>query len=272
VKVIAGVLTHNARTYGREEMLHDVVESLAVEADLVIVLNNGTTDGTKPLSDDQATSRCEVRVIERKTLDASQSRCAHGMNALLRALGTTAADVIVHSNDDVLWTPGWRARVQDVWRHAPASLGIVSGLVEESYDWNAEYGLARFGSEKMVLRETVPAGAWTMRRNTLGVVLPVPTAILGFDDLPVCDRLRGLKWDLAALDLAEHVGAGRSTWGNRAHGTGRPFDWEKWPVTRRWRQPVALAAHDAEPTAVPRRVSWGSVNASDARESPDEPA
>jgi hypothetical protein len=235
VNVIAGVLTRDARTHRREHWLQQAVESLAREADQVIVLQNGTTDGSEPLSGPSSADRpgwSEVRILERQA-PPEQSRCAHGMNVLLRALGSTSADVIVHSNDDVIWTPGWRGRLQNVWRNAPANLAILDGLVEESFPWNHEYGLAEVNGERMVLRETVPGGAWTMRQSLLSVVLPVPTQNVGFDDLPVCDRLRGLGYDLAAMDLAEHAGAGRSTWGNVAHGTGRPFDWDRWPLTRR---------------------------------------
>jgi len=50
----------------------------------------------------------------------------------------------------------------------------------------------------------------------------------GGEDLEICARLRASGGLLCALDLAEHIGEKRSSWGNRSYLFAQPLDREEW--------------------------------------------
>lgn len=216
MKVVGAILTHNAERFGRSGMLRLAIRSLG-EADTVIVIDNGSDDGTEAF----------VESIGGTCYRASDGvhTCGRGMNVTITA-AAELGDLVVFSNDDIGWRPGWRDRLEAFWSAAPPEVAIVSGLLEDDYPWNAPLGVVDSGDVRGLIRATVPGGAWTLRSADWPRIGPVPERV-GWDDVPTCRRLVGEGRQVIALDLAEHLGVEHSTWGNGSAAFGRPLDRER---------------------------------------------
>jgi glycosyltransferase involved in cell wall biosynthesis len=130
VKVVAIVLTHQAVTFDRLTMLSDTVQSLR-EADEVLIVDNGSTDGSAVRVED-------LGGFAYRPADGV-STCGRGMNVCITA-AAKRGDVVVFSNDDIVWRAGWRAQLEAFWVGAPEDVKIVSGLLEIDYPWNKPRG------------------------------------------------------------------------------------------------------------------------------------
>jgi glycosyltransferase involved in cell wall biosynthesis len=217
VKVVAVVLTHQALTFDRLTMLSDTVQSLR-EADEVLIVDNGSTDGSAVRVED-------LGGFAYRPADGV-STCGRGMNICM-TIASKRGDVVVFSNDDIVWRAGWRAQLEAFWAGAPDDIKIASGLLEIDYPWNKPRGVVDAGGVRGLVRETVPGGAWTLRSSDWPLVGPVPEK-RGWDDVPTCHRVNGKGWRCVALDLSDHAGEGSSTWGNGSAAFGQPLDREAW--------------------------------------------
>lgn len=217
MKVVAVVLTHNAVTHNRLEMLSETLRSLS-EADEVLLVDNGS-------SDDSAAFVEGLGGFSYKPADGV-STCGRGMNICITA-AAKRGDLVVFSNDDIHWREGWRDRLQRFWSGAPENVAIVAGLLEEDYFWNTPRGLLVVEGEKGLVRDTVPGGAWTLRSADWPSIGPVPEK-RGWDDVPTCRRMGEQKRVCVALDLAVHAGADSSTWGNGSKRFEKPLDRARW--------------------------------------------
>lgn len=222
MKVAAGVLTYRAKRFKRELLLRETLGSL-IDADELYLLDNGSDDGSDEL----------VREMGGGVADAPDGNhtAGRGMNLLLAALSATDADVIVFSNDDMRWHPGWRAKLEAFWAEAPANVKLASGLLERfDYPWARVLGKIECGGVPALLRETAPGAAWTMRREDWPFIGPCPERV-GWDDVPTCRKLRARGFEVAQLDLAEHTGGDKSVWGNPAHAYPHPpLDLAAWGI------------------------------------------
>lgn len=204
MRVAAAVLTFNPTHFGRLELLEQTIASLR-EADSVFLIDNGSTDGT-----DLPTSYRNP---------STNTNCAHGTNVQARVLAGSQADICVLSDDDMLWRPGWRDRLEAWWQSAPGDVLLTGCHIEPEFPWNEITGVIE-GSERALKRKSTGAASWTMRRSAIPQIFPIPEKQQGHGDVPACERIIGMGYHIAQLDLAEHVGT-ESTWGNR---TAELFD------------------------------------------------
>jgi len=217
VKVVAGVLAHNAHRYGRFELLKRCVTSLT-EADAIVVIDNGSTDGTEQwVADIGGTVYSPPDGI---------TTCGRGMNVTITA-AANLGDLVVFSNDDIIWRPGWRDRLEAFWADAPANVAIVSALLEPDYPWNTPLGVVDAGGLRGLIRATVPGGAWTLRSAEWPTIGPVPERV-GWDDVPTCRRVNDSGRRCVAVDLVDHAGIDHSTWGNASQRWAQPLDRDRW--------------------------------------------
>ena len=234
MKIVAGMLIHNAKTYDRLDLAKQAAWSLASEADELIVWDNGSTDGTEEWVRSIG-GHCDVPADGNTT-------GGRGMNNVATA-AAKRGDVVVLTADDMIWRPGWRQVVEEFWTAAPKQVAILCGLLEPDYPWSTPVGAMTCGGVTALLRPTVPGSAWTFRsadwRSHIG---PVPE-VQGHDDVPTCHRLVTQGFVLAAVDLAEHWGEDRSIWGNQSHQWAKPLDTQGATVT-------STAAGSMEPSDV----------------------
>lgn len=204
MKVVAAVLTYQALSTGRRDLLVSTVRSLA-EADAVWVVDNGSDDGSAEL----------VRSWGGYVSDAPLHTSGHGTNLCARILAATDADVCVLSDDDMVWRPGWREQLVAWWSAAPDDVAITGCHLEPDYPWNERSGRVTYGGVAGFERASTGAASWTFRRARYGDIFPIPQQVQGWGDVPGCDAVRERGLRVCQIDLADHAGHGRSTWGNR---------------------------------------------------------
>ena len=214
MKVVAGMLTYNAVTYGRLDLARGCARSLAAEADELIVWDNGSTDATRKW----------VEVIGGHLYDSPDgiTTCGRGMNMLASACAKRG-DIVILTSDDMFWRPGWRQVVEDFWAAAHDKVALLSGLLEPEYPWSTPVGAYTAGGVTGLLRPSLPGSGWTFRSRDWPTIGPVPET-RGHDDVPTCERLVRDGHLLVAVDIADHLGEEVSTWGNQSGQYAKPLD------------------------------------------------
>jgi len=217
--VAVGILTHEQFRHGRHELFLRTVSSLKKGGhpfDLYVV-DNGSTDETPEY----------VRSIGGTVLADHITTCGHGMNKAIGICVRSGADLVVFSNDDIEWHPNALADLVRFWSEAPRDVVIAAGILEADYPWNTPRETIEVGGLKALVRDTAPGGAWTLRAVDWRVVGPVPEAV-GWDDVPTCRRVIARGYRVCQIDLADHIGEDRSTWGNDSRRYGKPLDKKVW--------------------------------------------
>lgn len=217
MRLTAAVLTYRPKTHRRLVDLELTCESLA-EADEVFVADNGSDDGSIDII-----GKDWPVITHRHQLHTS----GFGTNFAARHAIATGADLIVLSDDDMFWRPGWREQLETWWRCAPADLILTGCHLEPLFHWNQPYGVVSLGGLRGLLRESSGAASWSFRAQDWVKVGPIPSRKQGWGDVPACSAIREAGYQIAQVDLAEHRGHGRSTWGN---GTVQQFGWDLGPV------------------------------------------
>jgi glycosyltransferase involved in cell wall biosynthesis len=221
VKIAAGVLTRNAITHGRQGLTRNALNSLS-EADTTVLVDNGSDDGS-----DQWAETLGAYLYKPED---NNTTCGRGMNTIA-ALLVEQADVIVLTSDDMVWRAGWRNIVEQFWTAAESDVAILCGLLEPAYPWSSVIGTYQAGDITALSRTCVPGSGWTLRSSDWPTIGPVPEQP-GEDDVPTCKRLNDEGRLLVAVDIADHVGEQRSTWGNQSHRFARALGTEADAVTR----------------------------------------
>lgn len=219
MRLAVGILTRNQFVNGRHEVFTATLRSLTAsheDIDLYVV-DNGSTDETADY----------VRGLGGTCIADPIHTHGHGANVTIGICAASGADVVVFSNDDVGWHSGALEAVRELWEAAPPDLGIIGGLLEDCYPWNAISGTIDLAGRRGLVRDTVPAAAWTFRAATWADMKPLPESA-GWDDVPTCHRLNRKGYRLAQFDLAAHLGEGLSTWGNDSARHGTPLDRAAW--------------------------------------------
>lgn len=206
VRVAIAVRTWNALEHGRGAMLERTLESLRAGGHPfeLILFDNGSTDGT-----------AELVAARGGTLGpetGGKNTSGKGMNRAIELALAQAPDLLVFSDDDIEWHPGFLAHLVQFWCYAPHDLVLVSGFVEHRWRHNAIRGTIDCGPVRALVRETAPGGAWSFPAAHWRWIGPLESGMEA--DWEACLRLRAAGFRLAQMDLAVHLGAGRSTWGN----------------------------------------------------------
>jgi hypothetical protein len=205
VKIAACVLTYQAISTGRLEDLKRTLRSLQTASE-VFVYDNGSTDGTQDLVESWG------GVVNTTSLHTS----GHGTNMCARILASTDADICVLSDDDMTWNIDyWDVLLSNWWMEAPGDIWLTGGHLEPAYPWNEIRGQVEYGGVKGLIRTSTGAASWTYRREMTDQIFPIPQQVQGWGDVPACDRIDERGGKVAQIDLAEHAGHGRSTWGNK---------------------------------------------------------
>lgn len=201
MKICAAVLTWQQFALERHDLFKQTVRSLSGVDELFLV-DNGSTDGTAEY----------IRGLGGYVNAGETTTCGYGMNLAAAICNRTDGDIVILSNDDIVWHEGFVDLLRDVWGQMPDDVKIVSGLLEGTFPWNRPAGL----EGPVLIRETVPGGAWTYRNSDYETVFPVPTKP-GWDDVPTCRRLNGQGFRVGAVDLSANLGVDKSSWGNMSY-------------------------------------------------------
>jgi glycosyltransferase involved in cell wall biosynthesis len=220
VKVVAWTFTQNAYKHGRDGWLRQVVDALA-EADEVLVFDHQSDDG----SDELVAELGGVRWVHEDGNGTIGRAMNLGNQAAVDAAGPDG--IAVTAADDILWRPGWREKVEAFWSEAPEDVGILCGLLEPYFGWAKPIERVEYGGVAGLSRPTVPSSAWTFRAS-LWDRMPPANEVAPSHDMPICHSLAGSGYRLVGVDLAENLGAFKSTWGNRSYEGAVPLDLVRW--------------------------------------------
>ncbi len=213
-------MTWNPITTNRLSLLERAYETLH-EADALLVLDNGSTDGSAEIVQKKYYAGLNL------TTDKSIGR---GMNLAINAAISQKADIVLFSADDMAYFLGWRKRLEVMWKKAGKDVAIICPQLEPIYEWNTVLEHVDLGGEWLVSRRTVPGSCWSFRASDWPVIGPVPEE--AHEDVIVCDKIRALGRKMLATNLAIHYGEGKSTWGNQATSDGRVFPMLALPVDK----------------------------------------
>jgi hypothetical protein len=226
--IVATVLTHNVYDNDRLDLFEQTVDTLTVPGVRVIPVDNHSTDGTDEL----------VRTLGGYCSTDTNTTCGHGTNLCARVALGADADLCVLSDDDMRWGIGWADELRAWWKAAPLDLVLTGCHLEPQFAWNEIVGRVDCGGIPGLLRKSTGAASWSFKAENWRLIGPVPEKRQGWGDVPACERLIANGYRLAQIDLAEHAGHGRSSWGNRTielHG------WDIEPVQRALGEPCKFS-------------------------------
>lgn len=219
--IVATVLTYNLYANERADLFRAAVDSLQVPGVRVIPVDNHSTDGTADLVRDMG-GWCSTDRL---------TTCGHGTNIAARvAIGVPDVDLCVLSDDDMVWRNGWESRLRDWWAATPDDVILTGCHLEPEFPWNTIHDRLVCGAVPGLVRASTGAASWSFRPADWPKIGPVPDRRQGWGDVPACERVWASGYRVAQIDLADHAGHGRSSWGNRTielHG------WDIGPVRER---------------------------------------
>lgn len=240
-RVAVGVLTYNALDFDRVGLLEQTLRSVErafPRADRY-VLDNGSTDGTGDVLAELTGGEHAVwswyrmlprtyamggKIKPRTTPGAGQNRLVEQMWPVVYC----PYDIIVLSDDDMLWHEGAQDKLKRFFVDAPDDVELVSGFLEPEWPWNTVRGVVEAGGVRGLWRDNAPGCAWAFKPPFWRNFGPMDEE-LG-QDVKACKRVIAAGLRVVQLDLAEHKGWGHSTIGNEAIKASTPLDREKWGV------------------------------------------
>lgn len=217
MKITACVLTFNVIANNRRHLLADTMSSLSEDGVTVIPVDNGSGDGTADL----------VADLDGYCWTGWNTTSGHGTNLCARVALGTEPDLVVLSDDDMVWTPGWAETLRAWWSEAPREIWLTGCHLEPFFPWNEPYAKVTYGGITGLMRASTGAASWSFRPQDWPQIGPVPQQIQGHGDVPACQNVWKGGGKIAQIDLAFHAGQGQSTWGNR---TDAMYGWDLGPV------------------------------------------
>lgn len=154
-----------------------------------------------------------------------------GRNHLMRSMSPLPNDIIVLSDDDIVWKKGADTALRWFWDEAPQNVVLASGLMEPEYPWSQPIGKVAIGGLAGLIRPSLPAAAWSFRARDWDKIGPLKETVGGDgEDFAACKKLMREGHLLVSLDLCEHIGDGYSQCGNdeARRLAGRPIDKQEW--------------------------------------------
>lgn len=227
MNVAVGIMTFNAITLLRGDLLQDTVKSclVAFPGCPIGVFDVGSTDGSEQLKV-PLDNGVNGRIWSLRADDGNHTPGA-GRLLIVPELRRTGPQIIVLSDDDMVWKEGAKDKLVAFWSQAPDDVAVVSGLLEPEWHWNTPRETVDAGGVRVLVRDSCPGAAWSFRAHHWGLIEPLLKRDFGYDyDACVALRERGMR--VGAMDLADHAGWEHSTHGNRAIEDARPLDRERW--------------------------------------------
>lgn len=218
------VLTYNVMVSLRCPLLERTLASIekGFPGCSLHLLDNGSHDGTEEYVLDETSERWESCVVQ-----TSIHSPGAGRNRLGDLVPLEEVPWAVMSDDDMEWSADSEFVLDHFWKVAPADIVLVSCLIEPEYPWSQIHETVDCGGVKAVVRDSVPAAAWSFRGRDWRRIGPLKTLMDDEgEDYEACRRMQSLGLRVAAIDLAKHIGEGYSQLGNdeaRSPGVGRPW-------------------------------------------------
>lgn len=202
-------------TYNRLDMFRRTVNSLESAADLypVVVVDNGSTDGTAQL----------VKIYNGFCNETDDHSTGYGMNLAIAKALEHDPEYVLFTADDYVYDDDWHEKLLLFWESASPKIKLASCHLEPVYGWNTITGGGHIRGVPYITRLTLPGSNWTFRAADWPLIGPIPHQTGGEDHI-ICNRLIKDGYELAALDLAAHIGEKHSAWGNKSWESAQPLD------------------------------------------------
>ena len=226
-KLVIGVVTYNVLVGLRDDVLLRTIQSInvAFPGCEKILLDNGSSDSTEEFIRESHEISENWQVIFYKPEDGVNTP-GRGLNELAKHILKREPDVMVLSDDDILWKPEAGKTLKKFWSARWDDPIILGCLFEPDWHWNTPRELIIRGEVKALVRDSCPSAAWTFLSVNAHKILPVSEAF--GHDYEKCMDLKEKNLRVAQIDLAEHLGWGLSSHGNDAIEVAKPVNRKKW--------------------------------------------
>jgi len=226
MNITLGLLTHRAIDFDRVELLEASVRSIerALPTARLYGLDNGSSDGTWDVLKDVTSHRWALLGAP----STEPSPPGRGRNRLVEYMGL-AGDLLVLSDDDMIWHEGAEDKLTRFFAAAPDDVALVSGFVEPDFAHATPRAAVEYGGVRGVVRDNAPGCCWAFRPAFWREFGPQPETPIG-EDTEVCGRVLTAGRRMVTIRLAEHLGLGRSSLGNCAGRVAPAFDAARWGV------------------------------------------